>query len=68
MIHYWIEFDFSSVNLHDDNIQEFDTIWDEDLLSMSKIPSMMILKSLYKLRIRESGATQKRVGFVRHGD
>ena len=36
------------------NIQEFDTRWDEVLLSMSKIPSDDILESLYKLRIRES--------------
>ena len=43
-----------SVSLHDDNIQEFDTRWDEVLLSMSKFPSHDILESLYKLRIRES--------------
>ena len=46
--------DLFSVTLHDDNIQEFDTRWDEILLSMSKIPSDDILESLYKLRIRES--------------
>ena len=43
-----------SVTLHDDNIQEFDTRWDEVLLSTSKTPSDDILESLYKLRIRES--------------
>ena len=43
-----------SVTLHDDNIQEFDTRWDEVPLSMSKIPSDDILESLCKLRIRES--------------
>ena len=43
-----------SVNLRDDNVQEFDTKWDEVLLSMSKIPSDDVLESLYKLRIRES--------------
>ena len=42
------------VTLHDDNIQEFDTRWDEVLRSMSKIPSDDILEGLYKLRIRES--------------
>ena len=50
-------FDFTdlfSVTLRDDNIQEFDTRWDEVLLSMSTIPSDEILGSLYKLRIRES--------------
>ena len=33
---------------------EFDTRWDEVLLSMSKIPSHDLLESLYRLRIRES--------------
>ena len=46
--------DLFSVSLHDDNIQESDTRWDEVLLSVSKIPSDDILESLYKLRIRES--------------
>ena len=31
--------DFFSFTHHGDNIQEFDTRWDEVLLSMSKIPS-----------------------------
>ena len=31
--------DSFSVTLHDDNIQEFDTRWNEVLLSMSKIPT-----------------------------
>ena len=31
--------DLFFVTLHDDSIQEFDTIWDEVLVSMSKIPS-----------------------------
>ena len=38
--------DLFSVTLHDDNIQEFDTRWDEVLLSMSKMPSDDILESL----------------------
>ena len=46
--------DLFFVTLHDDNIQEFDTRWDEVLLSMSKIPSCDILECLCKLRIRES--------------
>ena len=44
----------SSVTLRDDNVQEFDTRWDEILLSMSKIPSDDVLESLYKMRVRES--------------
>ena len=46
--------DFFSVTFHDDINQEFDTRWDEVLLSVSKIPSDDILESLYKVRIRES--------------
>ena len=36
------------------NILEFDTKWDEILLSMTQIPSDDILEILYQLRIRES--------------
>ena len=50
--------DLLSVAFHDDNIQEFDTGWDEVLLSMSKIPSDDILESLYHLRIRGSAQLQ----------
>ena len=53
--------DLFSVTLHDDNVQEFDTRWDEVLLSMSKIPSDDILESLYKLRIRESAQLRTRL-------
>ena len=59
---------FFFVTLHDDNIQEFDTRWDEVLLSMTKIPSDDILESLYKLRIRESAQLKNRIGIVRHGN
>ena len=39
--------DLFSVFLHDDNVQEFDSRWDEVLLSMSMIPSDDVLESLY---------------------
>ena len=68
MIEYWIMFYLFSVALHDDNVQKFDTIWDEVLKTMSKIPSDDILESLYKLRMREVRATQNCIGIVRHGD
>ena len=38
--------DLFSVTSRDDNIREFDTRWDEVLLSMSKLPSDDILESL----------------------
>ena len=46
--------DLFFVALHDYNFQDFDTIWDEVLLSNSKMPSDDVLESMYKLRIRES--------------
>ena len=53
--------DLFSATLHEDNIQEFDTRWDEVLLSMSKIPSDDILDTWVC-------ATQNRLSFVRHED
>ena len=46
--------DLFTVVLRNDDFQEFDSKWDEILLSMTQIPSNDILESLYKLRIRES--------------
>ena len=46
--------DLFSVTLHGDYMQEFDTRWDEVLLSISQILSDDILESLHKLTIRES--------------
>ena len=37
-----------------DDVQEFDSKWDEILLSITKIPHDDILEGLYKLRIRGS--------------
>ena len=46
--------DLFTISLRNDDVQEFDTRWDEILLSMTKILSDGLLESLYKLRIRES--------------
>ena len=43
-----------TVTLRNDDVQEFDTRWDEILLSMTKIPPDDVLESFYKLRVRES--------------
>ena len=50
--------DLFTIVLRNDDIQEFDTKWDEILLSMTKIPPDDILEGLYKLRIRESEKLQ----------
>ena len=46
--------DLLSVTPRNDDVQDFDTRWDEIRLSMTKIPLDDILESLYKLRIRDS--------------
>ena len=46
--------DLFTIVLRNDNVQEFDSKWDEILLSMTKIPSDDILEGLYKPIIRES--------------
>ena len=46
--------DLFSITLRNDDVQEFDTRWDEILSSMTKIPPDDVLESLYKLRKRES--------------
>ena len=44
-----------TITLRNDDVQEFDTRWEEILVSMTKIPPDDVLESLYKVRIRESG-------------
>ena len=46
--------DLFTVVLRNDDIQEFDSKWDEILLSITKIPSDDILEGFFKLRIRKS--------------
>ena len=43
--------DLFTVALRNDNVQEFDSKWDEILLSMTQIPSDDILANLFKFRI-----------------
>ena len=46
--------DLFAVVLRSDDIQEFDSKWDEILLSMTQIPPDDIGEGLYKLRVGES--------------
>ena len=45
--------DLFTITFRNDDVQEFDTIWDEILLSMTKIPLDDVLESLYRLRVCE---------------
>ena len=64
MIQYWITLIYSLSLFAHDNVQEFDTRWDEILLSMTKVPPDDVLDSLYKLTIRESDQLKIRTGIV----
>ena len=46
--------DLFTIALRNDDVKEFDSKWDEILLSMTQIQSDDTLEGLYKLRIRES--------------
>ena len=60
--------DLFTTGLRHDNIQDFDTKWDELLLPLTQIPSDDILEILCKLRIRESEKLQDSLGIVQYGD
>ena len=46
--------DLFSIGLRNDDAQDLDMRWDENRLTMTKIPPDDVLESLYKLRTRES--------------
>ena len=46
--------DLSSVSLQGDDIQVFDTRWNQALLSTTQVPKHNVLENLWKMRIRES--------------
>ena len=54
-------FDISS---HGDDLQDFDTRWDQALLSTSEVPKDSVLERLYMMRIRESDQIQTVLAFV----
>ena len=60
--------DLFTIGLRNDDIQEFDSKWDEILLSMTKIPSDDILEGLYKPRIRESEKLETAPELHKKGD
>ena len=46
--------DLFNVSFQGDDIQDFDTRWDQVLSSASEVPKANVLESLYKMKIRES--------------
>ena len=46
--------DLFNVRLPNDDVQDFDTRWDQALLSASELPTEMVLEDLYKSKLRDS--------------
>ena len=46
--------DLCSINLQNDDVQDFDVRWDQALLSAREMPSDVILEGLYKLKLQDS--------------
>ena len=42
------------MRVHNDDVQDFDTRWDQALLSASENPAEMILEGLYKSKLKDS--------------
>ena len=42
-----------TLSLQNDNVQDFDVRWDQALLSVSEIPSDVILEGLYKSKLED---------------
>ena len=49
-----------NIRLQNDDVQDFDTRWDQALLSASEIPTEMILEGLYNSKLQHS--VQRRTG------
>ena len=46
--------DLLDIRLLDDNVQDFDTRWDQVLLAASAIPTEMVLEGLHKSKLQDS--------------
>ena len=51
-------------SLQNHDVQDFDIRWDHDLLSVSEMPSEVVLEGLYKSKIGEFCSASDCVGFV----
>ena len=54
-----------AISLQHDDVQDFDIRWDHALLSVSEMPSDMILEGLYKSKLENSVQLQIVMAFAR---
>ena len=55
--------DLFKIRLHDDDVQDFDTRWDQALLAASERPKEMVLEGLYKSKLQDSVQLQTVLSF-----
>ena len=51
--------DLFTMSLQNDDVQDFDVRWDQGLLSVSEMPTNVILKGLYKSKLQDSAQHQQ---------
>ena len=51
--------DFFHITVHGDDVQDFDSRWDEVLLSIKEVPTDGMLEKFFKMRIRECDQIKK---------
>ena len=50
--------DLSKIRLQNDDVQDFDTRWDQALLAASDIPTAMVLEGFHKSKLQDSAQLQ----------
>ena len=58
--------DFFTIGLQNDDVQDFDVLWDEALLSASEMPSDVILEGMYKSKLQDSVQLQTVLALYDH--
>ena len=58
--------DFFTIGLQNDDVQDFDVLWDQALLSASEMPSDVIVEGLYKSKVQDSVQLQTVLALYDH--
>ena len=58
--------DLVTVNLHNDDVQDFDVRWDHALLSVREVPSLVILEGSFNSNLANSAQLQTVMACYEH--
>ena len=56
--------DLFNIRLQNDDVQEFDTRWDQALLAASELPTEMVLEGLFKSKLQGVCSASDCIGSV----